>query len=183
MGECAYYLKAAFATEAVAKKMESKFDEFFAEAREAYELYQSGRQTDPKEFWKEFSKQCPLVMEYVKTIPDYKPGCDPNFLSGNLDFGQDENNEVLRQGNVLCWGDCQVWHMADWSYLAAFLKSKYGANRVVWNTEENGCGSLDSLQLYDWEGIVQAILKQKDVLPLLLKVHEDLDELLESKLK
>jgi len=179
--ECAYYLKAAFRSPAEAQKAAVKLDAFFNDVKEANEFYQEER-VDQKEFWVEFEKKFPSVMEYVKTLPDYKPEATSNILADYLDVGSDENNETLVNGNVVAWGDGCVWHMASWAPLCEFIKNKFGATRVVWDMEENGCGSLDSLMLYDYEGIVNEILKNKALLPLLIGVHKDLDELVEQKL-
>lgn len=187
MGECAYYLKAAFRSPAEAQKAAVKIDAFFNDVKEAHEFWQEDRGQErkypyPESFWVEFKKKFPSVMEYVKTLPDYEPGATSNILAGNLDVGSDENNETLVNGNVVAWGDGCVWHMASWAPLCEFIKNKFGATRVVWDMEENGCGSLDSLLLYDYEGIVNEILKNKALLPLLIGVNEDLDELVEQKL-
>jgi hypothetical protein len=169
--------------------MEKKLDEFFAEARNAYEFWQSNRAFNAyeergrgigekmieKKFWEEYAEKFPTMMEYAKSIG----AKSREDLSGKADFGQDDN-KVLRQGNVLCWGDSSVWHFADWSPLTAFLQKKFGARKVVWNTEENGCGSLESLQLYEWEQIVTDILKHKELHPLLIGVNPELDTLLET---
>jgi hypothetical protein len=58
-----------------------------------------------------------------------------------------------------------------------------GAIKVVWNTEENGCGGIDSLNLYEWEEIVKDILKKKQILPLLMGINKELDELISGILK
>jgi hypothetical protein len=199
MGECAYYLKAEFLTEKDAKAVEKKLDDFFAEARDAYEFWQSNRglgdtsvvNTDGKAvakktvkmtdelFFKQYAEKFPTMMEYV-TANGFKTR---EALSSHVDFGQDENNEVLREGNVLCWGDASVWHFADWSLLTEFIKTKFGAVKVVYDTEENGCGSLDSLMLYDYEAIVKSLLKHEELFPLLLRVHDDLDVMLDTKMR
>jgi len=188
MGECAYYMKAAFKSPAEAKRAATKLDNFFGEMKDAQDFYQEGdvegkKSLFRKNFWKEFRKRFPAVMEYVETLYDYKPGCNTDVLCGNLDIGTDENNECLVDGNVVAWGDACVWHMANWAPLAAFIKSKFGATRVVWDHEENGCGSLDSLQLYDYQGIVEDILKNEALLPLLIGVHPDLTELVEQSIR
>jgi hypothetical protein len=76
-----------------------------------------------------------------------------------------------------------VSHMEDWTHVAESLKKEFGAARVVWGNEENGCGSLDGLQFEDNERIVQDILKRKTLLPGLLGINEELDALIADKLK
>lgn len=76
-----------------------------------------------------------------------------------------------------------VSHMADWTHVAESLKKEFGASKVVWTNEENGCGSLDDLQFEDNERIVQDILKRKTLLPSLLGINDELDALIADKLK
>lgn len=180
MGTCAYFLKAAFPTEAIAKKTSKKLTKFFAEAREAYSFWQDNREVEKteEEFYIEYAKKFPTMMEYIQSI-GAKTRED---LSGEVDFGQNEY-EVIRQGNVLCYQDCEVWHFATWTPLSAFIKQKFGAVKVVWNSEDSGCGSLDSLQLYEWEQIVTDILKSKELHPLLIGINTELDTLLETTMK
>ena len=181
MGECAYYLKAAFKSPAEAKKAAGKIERFLKQVKEAHEFYQEG--SPRKDFWVEFEERFPTVMEYVKTLPGYKLQPELFILSGKLDVGTDESNECLCLGNVVAWGDACVWHMAEWGPLALFIKEKFGAIKVVTDNEENGCCSLGALQLYDYESIVTDILKNKALLPLLIGVNKDLDELVEPRLR
>lgn len=182
MGECAYFLKAEFISAAAAKKAQSGIKQFIKEANEAYNYWQDNRgPEDSKVFWKEFKRKFPLVTEYTLAAGLFG-GNDLNDLSGNLDFGQ-EDNQVQRNGNIISYTASTVWHFADWSHFADFIKSKYGARKVVWSSEENDCGGIDSLNLYEWEEIVRIILNQKKILPVLLGLHDDLDALIEPLLK
>ena len=182
MGECAYYLKAEFKDKKTATDVSIKLNAFFSEASKAYDFYQEAREGDPKEFWQKFESQYPLVFDYAKTLPGYGKKSPQEVLSGNTDFGQEEDNEVRQADNVLGWG-AEVWHMANWSPLATYIQTHFGAVKCVWDTEENGCGSLDSLQLYDWEEIVSDILKHKELYSLLIGVNDDLDAMLDIKMK
>jgi hypothetical protein len=187
MGECAYYLKAQFLTAKDAKKAGEELDAFFSEAREAYDFYQgvnSGLETgSPENFWITFESKFPIVTDYAKTLPGYGKDKSHTVLSGLLDFGQDENNETRVDGDTIGWGDAAVWHMADWSALATYIQTHFGAVKCVWDTEENGCGSLNSLMLYDYEEIINSLLKHTELFPLLLRVHDDLDKLLDMKIR
>lgn len=175
MSECAYYLKAEFPTEAIAEKVEPQLNAFFVEARKAYD---DNDLLDLKRFLSMFSERYPLVMEYA-TTSNFK---EYNDLSGYFDFGQD-NDEVFRKGNVLRWCSSRVGHMTDWTPLATFIKNKFGAIKVIWGNEENGCASFDSLPLYAWEEIVKDILKHKELRPLLLHINDELDQLLAQTLR
>ena len=81
----------------------------------------------------------------------------------------------------LAYSSC-VSHMSDWSHIADSLKG-FGAAKVIWSTEENGCGDLDNLQLEDNEKIVKDILKRRILLPSLLGINDELDALIADKLK
>lgn len=179
MGSCAYFLKAAFKDEKEAREMSVKLNEFFTEATEAYEFYAAGSGK-----WsamrKEYAKRFPLMTEYLKDAGEWE---DIHGYLSNIDFGQTENNEVEVFGNVLGWQDYEVGHMVSWGPLCSFLKKKYNAIKVVCDTEENGCASLDSLNVYEWEEIVEAVLKCKTALPLLMNLHEDLDILISNILQ
>jgi hypothetical protein len=177
MGECAYFLKAAFPSEAIARKMEKKLEAFFKEASEAYNAWQEQDNREGTEpFWTDFAIKFPTVWEYIQSQNLSKD------LSGKLDFGQDSAN-IIRDGNVLCRLADSVWHFANWNPLAAFIKQKFGAVKVVWDKDENGCGSLGSLNLYEWEDIVKDILNHKELHPLLIKINPELDTLLEIAIK
>lgn len=182
MGECAYFLKAEFKDKKTATNVAQKLNAFFKEASKAYNFYQDAREGNPKEFWQKFESQYPLLFDYAKTLPGYGKKSPQKVLSGNTDFGQEEDDEVRQVDNILGWV-AEVWHMADWSPLAAYIKEKFGAIKVVIDTEENGCGSLDSLMLYDYEAIVDRLLKHKELFPMLMGVHDDLDAMLDIKMK
>lgn len=180
MGECAYYIKAHFKTEEEAQKAAEELSEFIEEANKAYNFYQNkGSGKDPQD-WIDFEKQYPRVAEYAKTLPGW--GKDFNEFSGKLDFGQN-GNEFIWDGKTIGYGDYDVWHFADWDPWAEYIKTKYKALKVVWDTEENGCGSLNGLLLYDYEGIVNAILTKKKLLPMLMGLHDDLDDILKTEFK
>jgi hypothetical protein len=116
-------------------------------------------------------------MEYAQIIG----AKDRDDLSRKCDFGS-EGNEVGRENNIITWY-AEVGHMSEWTPLAEFIKKKYGASRVVYDTEENGIGSLESLQLYEYEDIVTDILKHKELYPLLIGINKELDLLIEPLLK
>jgi hypothetical protein len=184
MGECAYYFKAEFLDEKTAKVAQTKLQSFIKQSRKAYEFYQKARDGDSKEFWQKFKSQYPLIFNYVKTLPEYIKGerSISKVLSGTLDFGQD-GNDVYIKGATIAYADGMVWHFADWGPLCDYIQKHFGAIKVVCDTEENGIGSLDSLQLYDYEGIVQNLMKHEELFPLLVGVHDELDAMLDIRMK
>ena len=160
--------------------MSKELNQFFLEAKYAYDFWQKGREGTREVFYMAFEKKFPLMTEYVKSTGLW--GGDINALSGNMDFGQ-EGDETLVEGTTVGWGSDGVWHGSNWTFVCNFIKAKYGAIKIVWDTEENGCGGIDSLQLYDWEQIVRDILKNKELHPLLIHTNSELDELLDRTIR
>jgi len=95
--------------------------------------------------------------------------------------GEELTNRLCMEKDELSYM-ASVSHMADWTHIAESLKG-FGAEKVIWGTEEDGCYSLDSLQFEDHERIVQDILKRKTLLPSLLGINDELDALIADKLK
>jgi hypothetical protein len=116
MGECAYFLKAAFLTEAAAKKAEPELNAFFLEAQDAYWLWQDSP-LKGKAFWKEYATKFPRMMEYAQIIG----AKDRSDLYRKCDFGS-EGDQVGREGNVLTWW-AEVGHMSEWTPLAESRKN------------------------------------------------------------
>jgi hypothetical protein len=194
MSECFYFLKAEFPNKEKATKAREELNKFFAQAREAYYFWQEtpecnravimkivmnsrGRHTG-KNFMKDLKKKYPLVAEYGE-INGFK--CYDDF-SRNLNLCITEDNEVRQVDNILGWSE-EVSHMASWGPLCNFIQKKHGAVRTVWKTEEDGCGSLDSLQLYDYEGIVTELMKHEELFPLIIGIHEELNAMIDIKIK
>lgn len=184
MGECTYYFKAQFKSATAAKKAFPKIQAFLEESRAAYRFWQNNRgdKTSDKDFWEVFSNY-KTVCKYLTCTPVTPGGGRNNELSGKLDFGQEDGDLVI-DGAVIGYANI-VWHFSEWSYLAEFLKEHFGATRVVVASEEDGCGSLENLSLYDYEAIVTdlvATAKKNRVLYNCLRetgIHIDLALLLD----
>jgi hypothetical protein len=163
MGSCAYFLKAKFKNATAAKKACAKFNKFLAEAAEAYNYYPGD-----KSLISELEKKFPNVTEYLECT-------DEQWREGHiyLDFGQNDCAHVV--DDEVWYGDGDVGHLNTWTPLTTWIQEKYGAVKAVWDNEDNGCGSLEGLQLFDYEHIVKDILKQKHLLPLLLNINKELD--------
>jgi hypothetical protein len=182
MGECTYYLKAQFKNKSAATKARPKIKKFLKEAIKAYDYWQKhrGGDTSNTTFWRAFKTKFPTIYEYLKSA-GLADGGKGNELSGTLDFGQceDDIDNICLMDSAIGYVATNVWHFSDWSNLAAFITSKFGAVKTVWSSDEDGCGSLEGLQLYDYEGIVEVLLKKAetdDVLVLGIKgIHPDLD--------
>jgi hypothetical protein len=163
MGECAYYMKVEFRTKRDATKAKPQFEKFIQECVDAHAI-------DDNEKLKEYLAGHPLVNEFATTLEkiDDIPDIGIGWESGQED-------------NVLCLVAYDNWHMANWTDLVEFIKTKFKA-RVVWDTEDEGCGGLDSLQLHDWEAMIKSLLKEKKILPTLIHIHPELDELIAQTL-
>jgi hypothetical protein len=160
MGEAVYSLKAQFNTAKEAKAACKSLNKF---------LDENDRATDPSPTATDFQAY-PLVKEYLQII--------------NGDELQDyryEDEQAYCEGDVLIFS-ANVGHLGSWHNLQTYIMEKFKALKVVWGSEEDG-GTLEALNLYDWEGIVKGILKCKKQLPLLLGIHPDLDALIARQLK
>lgn len=161
MGSCSYCLKADFINKKAAKKALPKLTKFINLMATCYE-------TD------DYTRH-PITQRYVEFIGG------PDNLSYNKDLGQTDSKPFL-VGHEIHYTDSDVGHLTTWYAFAAFVMEEFGAIKVNWGSEDDGY-SLDTLQLYDYKGIIKAILRNKSIIPLLMGVHDDLDILLERHLK
>jgi hypothetical protein len=182
MGECAYAFKLGFDSEAQAKKALPKVKRFIKQAEQAYNFWQKNRDRACS-FWSAFEQAFPLITEYVKEVKDHEKkeiwGEDyHNGLSGHLDFGQDGKVKVI--DNTIYYYADPVWHFMDWDDMVNFLQKKTKAIRAVWGSDEGTGTSYDSLNLYEYQEIVEAILTKAtpDILLSLKGVHPHLDDLI-----
>ena len=163
MGECTYYFKAQFKSDTAAKKALPKIQKFLLENLKAQDFWQANRGESPTQevFWEQFKEKFPITTAYLKSF-NMLDGEKNNGLAGRLDLcSYPENVEYIQlDGSVIGYTANDVWHFADWSPLAEFLKTQFGAIKVAISSEENGCGSLDSLQLFDYRGIVECLVKR-----------------------
>lgn len=131
MGEATYYLKAEFPEGKLGVALLHGIEEFFAEGKRAEDYWQSNRNLEPSKFWPEFQRQFPIVTDMIAKFV----GKEANHaLAGELSFGYQDRN-IYREGNTL-FVRAMVWHLADWDRLAAFLKTRFGAERVGWWSDE-----------------------------------------------
>jgi len=180
MGECNYFFKAQFANNKEALKAHKSLVAFLKQAVKANEFYSPKQQDNGTTgFWAKFEQKFPLIAEYVKFIGHW--GGEAHNLSGLLDLG--DPNETWVVEDVLCHIGVDVWHFADWVPFRKYFVEKFKPIKAVEGNEENGCANIVSLHLYEWEEIVKEILKQKSVLPMLMGIHPQLDELLAFKMK
>ena len=185
MGSCNYYFKADFGTEEAAAKVVPELKQFLRQAAtfSMDNVIYSGisPQGNPPNIAKKkmeiIRNKYPLMAEYIDFIGGFSK------LDHNQDFGQDDDEiESLNNTNsVIAYVGIEVGHTTSWSDLCEFIKHKWHAVKAVWGSEEEGC-NLDSLNLWEWEEIVQALLKQP-ILHTLMGTHNDLDVLIEREFK
>jgi hypothetical protein len=178
MGQCTYYFKMKFPSKAKAKKAAIGVAAFLQQAADAIGV--AAFHMGQRHFWKEFETHFPLIAEYLKEQGVWG---NKNELSRKFDFGQNPKESFKIEDDVLSYTGIEVGHMMNWTAGLTFLLKKYGAVKFVWSSEEDGCGSLDGLNLYEWEEIVKAVLTCKSALPALLGLHPDLDSLIQEQLK
>ena len=183
MGECTYFIKAKFKSAPVASKALPKIRKFLKEVLKAEDLQGClyvPSSTKKKALWKEMKEKFPVAAEYLETTCQDPEDSISRVWIGSLD-------EILQNlqlnGDVISYA-AYIGHFSDWSFLAAFLKNKFGATRVVIAKEDDGTGSLEDLDLYEYQDIVERIVQiAKISLPLrdLLKgIHYELDEMLNN---
>jgi hypothetical protein len=161
MGEAVYSLKAQFRTKREAALTCRGLNKFLEENLKA----NMDSRTNLESY--------PLVKEYLQIIKGTWDDLQDYDLNGDT--------QAFCDGAVLIYS-ANVGHLGDWDNLQTYVQEKYKPIKIVWGSEEYG-GSLDALQLYQWEGIVQAILKHKKTLPFLLGIHKDFDQLISMTLR
>ena len=116
MGECNYFFKAQFQTPAAAKKALPKIQKFLLETLEAHDFGQANRGDNmtTEAFWMAF-----------------------NGLAGYLDLCSYKENvkDIQLDGSVIGYAAIDVGHFANWSPLADFLKTQFGAIKVAISNE------------------------------------------------
>lgn len=170
MGECAYRIKAKWPGK-IPEETLTLIKNLFEEHTEAYDYWQEHRNQSGEEFWPEFQKKHPITAQYAQAI-----GKDPNELSGKMDFGI---GDLTAEEDEIFYEAQNVWHFSDWSDLAEWLRS-LGAKWVVFDSEED---RLESFEYFDHKTIVQDILKKKEILPTLMHINDELNELIAEELK
>jgi hypothetical protein len=171
MGECFYYVKARFPQ--LNKDKERELSEFFAELIKACSL--EGPELNDQDKREIIKEDLPLAWEYVKGLP-------PGKLSGNLSFGNEYDIENLLFNENVMYYNAEVWHFADWTYLATFLESHFGATDTKWITDEESDIFLQ-MDAEENQEIISSLLSQKGILPTLIGIHPTLDQLIAENLK
>jgi hypothetical protein len=153
MGQCNYYLKARFATDAEARAALPRLVALLAEGDRAYQFWQDrrcSRLPDPPErgsqaaqqFWAEFRAQFPLVCEYLAElngIEDWNNG-----LAGQMGALQDPTPkrhgppgaELVCRGAVLFLQLNSIWHFSDLRLLERCCTDDLGARAAGSISEE-----------------------------------------------
>jgi hypothetical protein len=153
MGECNYYLKARFATDAAARAAVPRLVALLAEGDRAYNFWQDTRgrgfprsgEYGPQvaqQFWAEFRAQFPLVCEYLgelNGIEDWNNG-----LSGQLGVLKDPapkrhwlpSAELSCRDAVLFLQLNRIWHCSNMRLLERFCVDDLGALAVGSISEE-----------------------------------------------
>lgn len=135
MGMATYHLKARFA-KPITDELLERINVFRQQGEEAYDYWQKhrGEQTTAQ-ILTTFRMTWPLVRKYLgnHTLND------TNDFAGLLDFGRKADDEVFdmrADDDYVLTFTAYVWHFADWSLLASFLESEFGATKVDWLSDE-----------------------------------------------
>lgn len=180
MAECSYRIKAKWPGK-IPKETLKLIEKLFSENWKVEEYWQNNRNVAPKDFWPEFKKKFPATYQYV--THELEGDDDPEELSGIIDFGgrgiSDEDQLINVGSNEIFYEAERVWHFADWSALAEWLRS-LGATKVIWDSEEE---RAEPFEYYNYNIIIEDILNHKETLPTLMGINKELDELISEKLK
>ena len=191
MGECSYFFKMQFKNKREAKKALKPIGDFLRQMREVHDspslapdsverLHGERDQAIRRNYEKDF----PLVADYLEYVgTNMAGGWKGDRTAWSVSVGGDGSPLYLTDEDTIGYAGYDTWHLEDWTPLMGYLGYRFGPIRTGYASEENGCAGLDSLNLYDWEGIVRSLLKRKALLPALLRAHKDLDELLSHKMK
>jgi len=133
MGEAIYYLKAHFPGK-ITWELKQQLTAFVREGQAANEWWREHRGCPtPEAFWERFVEKFPTIAEYLGSLVG--GNCD-NALAGVLDFGEEYDLDALEFDGTEFRYHCTCWHFASWNPFAAFLRSKFGAIRVNWMSDE-----------------------------------------------
>lgn len=109
------------------------------------------------------------VENYHRDQTCLNPECAGSVIDG-LEFGDTEYQGDAVYQEVSCTKCGWNW---DDRYIFAEVRNIRNGNRE----------SIQQQAGTDWEEIVEKIISQTEILPTLLGIHPDLDELIEEKLK
>ena len=141
------YLKARLASTIAAEQALSAFRSFLLQAIESNLWWRAHRDLEGRgqrtEFWQQFQTRFPDVFAYLGSMTG--GDCDQALL-GLLEFGSEQTNELYVEGPLLFFKAAGLWQCADWDLLAAFLKSRFGAEGVAWIGDDPGFDYFDLLQ-------------------------------------
>jgi len=160
MGECNYYLKARFATDAKARDAVPRLVALLAEGEQAYDYWQNTRRQQdqarrpsqrqsPQEqqqiaaqFWSVFQARFPLVCDYLGDLVGIEDWS--NGLAGQLGSlvdpqhkrrGDPSSSLVCRESLLLLRLN-GIWHCSKMRLLEEFCKDELGAVAVGSVSEE-----------------------------------------------
>jgi hypothetical protein len=164
MGECNYYLKARFRSEADAATAEPLLAALLGEGARAYQYWQDSRPhplrhkrgwhpPSNSEFWDGFREKFPLVMRYLRELAGTADW--DNGLSGILGCLIDPLQERTGQPNAVLWQYQDtlflelngIWHGTTLNWLERYCREELGAVAVGSISEEDFELPEDS----DWE--------------------------------
>ena len=189
MGEAVYYMTIRF-PKGVGTKVMPEIQEFLRQGVKAYDFWQDNRgRKNRKSFWKDFEAHFPMIADYLKTsLPSVWGKDHNNGLAGNLSFGEldDIEHMSLKQtgkGDELNYS-AMVWHFADWGHLTKYVREKWGGLKEGWVSDEYKYidGSMWP-KLENYKEIVSDLLEKAEILPTLMGINKELDELIAETLK
>jgi hypothetical protein len=131
MAMTTYYLKARFPNAKAARTASREFTALIEESVQAETWWRGDIQRQMKKsFVRDFKQRFPRVFDYLRTVP-----FDRQSISHAMALGTPDDPPPTIEGKMLFYS-AYVWHFANWSWLAKFVKQKWGALGVDWISEE-----------------------------------------------
>lgn len=192
MAEAEYYLKAEF-IEPLSEEKIFNIKQFFQEGVTA-ELFFKRHYEKPRDvFYPTFEKKFPEITKMLKWEGSFVEKMLPSCLRGHLDFGithldygmeKDFINDRFNSqpGNTYVLYNTKVWDMATWDGIKIYLIKEFDAVDVGWISED----CIDpwlQIDAEDNEEIVNDLLSNKELLPILMGINPLLDKKIARELK
>lgn len=134
MSESIFYLKVSCSSKKRAKEIDSRITEVVDQFSEAYVFWQKNRNNFPRDFWKRFKKEFPLVVKVLGGVVRLEGS--PDNLSGYLDYGAEDDlhDGPFARGKEVRYS-AEVWAHGTWEPLVKWIRKTLKPKSVKWADE------------------------------------------------
>ena len=136
---CTFYLSAMWNSEEEASKAMTDIKEFITKlerAEDSWHLIRAKREISPVERYETLKMEHPEVYsnEFIGEFEIEESDKSMNKLAGIVEPPANESLDINQYGDTIEMSG-EVWHFADWGYLARYMKC-LGAVKSGWMSEE-----------------------------------------------